>query len=299
MLKIRADIVSGFLGAGKTTLIRELVGSGCFRGDKVAILENEFGKVDFDGKVLAEEGVGVESVVAECICCGGAETLLEKLKRLSATGITRLIIEPSGVVRLSDIRRLLNYPDIRELYETGCVLTVVDAENCMKWHRISGQFFENQIRFSDAVYLSKTQSGLGGEAEALVKRLNPLCPVVEDPRSVFLRGGNAGGFLRPASPGQTSAEDFESATVVMEGLAEETAVRNFLEKSCSGAFGEVVRIKGRIPCAGGKALAVDAVADTVTVTEADSRAEEPFQLTLIGKKLDKQKIKEELTRIVK
>ena len=103
---IQVDIISGFLGAGKTTLIQNIIGVGAHSGG-LMILENEFGAIDVDGEVLEAAGVEVESIIAGCICCSGADVFINKLSEIASSYAPRqLIIEPTGIARLSDIRRI-------------------------------------------------------------------------------------------------------------------------------------------------------------------------------------------------
>ena len=180
---VKTDIVSGFLGAGKTTLIKKLLAdvfaSG---GEKVAIVENEFGKVGIDGGFLKDSGFEIAEINSGCICCSLQGDFVEALKKLcDAFHPDRIIIEPSGVGKLSDVANRIKEVEGLEL---NCMTSVIDATKCKMYLRNFEEFYENQIRFATSVVLSRT-SGISraklDEAVTLIRQINPSASLVTTP----------------------------------------------------------------------------------------------------------------------
>ena len=155
----KIDIISGFLGAGKTTLIKKLL-KEAFSGEKVVLIENEFGEIGIDGGFLKEAGVQITEMNSGCICCslvGDFGTALKEV--LDTYAPDRVIIEPSGVGKLSDV-----IAAVERVQEEGAPLvlnsfvTVVDAMKCKIYMKNFGEFFNNQVEHASAILLSRTQN---------------------------------------------------------------------------------------------------------------------------------------------
>lgn len=182
--KVRLDIVSGFLGAGKTTFIQKLI-RDVYRGEKVAVLENEFGEISLDGETLARRGIAVESVRAGCICCTAAGELSQNILAIADRyRPDRIVIEPTGLALLSDVLALVREPPVAGRCRLGHVVTIVDAKNYDSRMMLSKEFFENQIKSSETVFLSRTVL-LGrdrlAEIARRVREIHPGCTVVSQP----------------------------------------------------------------------------------------------------------------------
>ncbi len=158
---IKIDIFSGFLGAGKTTLIKKLI-SEAFSGEKLVVIENEFGDIGIDGGFLEEAGIQITEMNSGCICCSLVGDFGKALKEVIDTyAPERIIIEPSGVGKLSDVIKAVN-----DLCLEGVVLNsataVVDAKKCKMYMKNFGEFFNNQIESASTIVLSHTK-GLTNE----------------------------------------------------------------------------------------------------------------------------------------
>ena len=150
----KVDVISGFLGAGKTTLIQKLI-KDVFSGQKVVLVENEFGEIGIDGGFLKEAGIVINEVNGGCICCtlkGDFQTALKKV--VAEYNPDRIVIEPSGVGKLSDILKIVKSVESLELNSYSAV---VDAKRCKIYHKNFKEFFDDQIATASCVILSKTQ----------------------------------------------------------------------------------------------------------------------------------------------
>ena len=152
----KIDIISGFLGAGKTTLIKKLV-ADAFQGEKLVIIENEFGEIGIDGGFLKESGIQITEMNSGCICCSLVGDFGNALKDvLEKYSLDRVIIEPSGVGKLSDvIKAVKNIGDDVKINSTA---TVVDASKCKMYMKNYGEFYNNQIESAGTIILSRTQN---------------------------------------------------------------------------------------------------------------------------------------------
>ena len=176
----KIDIISGFLGAGKTTLIKKLLQES-FKGEKVVLIENEFGEIGIDGGFLQDAGVEITEMNSGCICCslvGDFGKALEKV--LEQYHPDRILIEPSGVGKLSDVIRAVQNIHAHDVELDGFT-TVVDAKKCKMYQKNFGEFFNNQITYASCLILSHT-AGLSQEKlDDCVRRLrtcNEKAPIV-------------------------------------------------------------------------------------------------------------------------
>ena len=164
---IKVDIFSGFLGAGKTTLIKKLIAES-YGNEKVVLIENEFGEVGIDGGFLKEAGIEITEMNSGCICCSLVGDFGEALKKVIAEySPERIIIEPSGVGKLSDVIKAVGRVADADLKLNG-LTAVVDAKKCKMYMKNFGEFFNNQIESASSIVLSHT-GGMSDEkiAEAV------------------------------------------------------------------------------------------------------------------------------------
>ena len=176
----KITIFSGFLGAGKTTLIKKLINEG-YKGEKLVLIENEFGQIGIDGGFLKDAGIEITEMNSGCICCSLVGDFGKALvKVLDEYKPDRILIEPSGVGKLSDVINAVRNIDAHDVELDGFT-TVVDAKKCKMYHKNFGEFFNNQIEYASCIILSHTQ-GLSqeklGEAVELLRELNKEAPVV-------------------------------------------------------------------------------------------------------------------------
>ena len=157
----KIDIVSGFLGAGKTTLIKKLL-KEALAGTKVVLIENEFGEIGIDGGFLKESGIEIREMNAGCICCSLVGDFGTSLKEVMETyAPERILIEPSGVGKLSDVMRAINDASEHTQMHLNSAVAVVDAAKCKVYLKNFGEFFDNQIAYAGTIILSRISSGRG------------------------------------------------------------------------------------------------------------------------------------------
>ena len=165
----KIDIISGFLGAGKTTLIKKLIAEA-FPGEKLVLIENEFGEIGIDGGFLKESGIQITEMNSGCICCSLVGDFGEALKEvLEKYAPDRVIIEPSGVGKLSDVVKAVK--NIGDTVTINSMATVVDASKCKMYMKNYGEFYNNQIEYAGTVILSRTQNVSAEKLDTCLKMI--------------------------------------------------------------------------------------------------------------------------------
>ena len=180
----KIDIISGFLGAGKTTLIQKLL-KEAFKEEQVVLIENEFGEIGIDGGFLKEAGIQIREMNSGCICCSLVGDFGASLKEvISQYHPDRILIEPSGVGKLSDVIKAVQ--GVQK--ETDLVLpsytTVVDAKKCKMYMRNFGEFFNNQVEYAGAIILSRTDLIDEKKAEQcmeMLRKVNERAAIITTP----------------------------------------------------------------------------------------------------------------------
>ena len=178
------DIISGFLGAGKTTLIKKLLQEG-FPKEKIVLIENEFGEIGIDGGFLKEAGIEIKEMNSGCICCSLVGDFAEALKKCEEQfKPDRIVIEPSGVGKLSDVIGAVQGVQAETEMELHSFTTVADATKCKMYMKNFGEFFNDQIEHANTIVLSRTQKLSEeklAECLALIREKNPKAVVITTP----------------------------------------------------------------------------------------------------------------------
>ena len=172
----KVDIISGFLGAGKTTFIKKMIDE-VYKGENVVLIENEFGEVGIDGGFLKDAGITISELNSGCICCTLVGDFAKNLQEVLDTyHPDRIIIEPSGVGKLSDV--MTSVIDLEESHDVkvNALVTVVNALKASKQMKAFGEFFNNQIEYATTVVLSRTQKATSDQLEFCVKKIQELNP---------------------------------------------------------------------------------------------------------------------------
>ena len=182
----KIDIFSGFLGAGKTTLIKKLL-TEAYKGEQVVLIENEFGEIGIDGGFLKEAGIEIREMNSGCICCSLVGDFGEALKEVIKTyHPDRIIIEPSGVGKLSDVIKAVQKVENEVDITLNSFTTVVDVTKCKMYMKNFGEFFSNQIEYAGTVILSRTDTPKATDdkvqtAVELIRSLNEKAAIITTP----------------------------------------------------------------------------------------------------------------------
>ena len=182
----KIDIISGFLGAGKTTLIKKLL-SEALKGQQVVLIENEFGEIGIDGGFLKESGIEIREMNSGCICCSLVGDFGTSLKEVITTyHPDRIVIEPSGVGKLSDVIKAVKNVDVDCEISLNSYTTVVDVNKCKMYMRNFGEFFENQLEYARTIILSRTDTPKATEEKVertveMIRKVNKDAVIITTP----------------------------------------------------------------------------------------------------------------------
>ena len=177
---VKIDIISGFLGAGKTTLIKKLLKDG-FQGEQVVLIENEFGEIGIDGGFLKEAGIQIREMNSGCICCSLVGDFGTSLTKYDPD---RILIEPSGVGKLSDVIKAVQGVQDEVDIKLNSYTTVVDAKKCKMYMKNFGEFFDNQIQYAGAIIMSRTDIASEKKVQEsleLLRSLNKDAAIITTP----------------------------------------------------------------------------------------------------------------------
>ena len=181
---VKIDIISGFLGAGKTTLIKKLLKDG-FQGEQVVLIENEFGEIGIDGGFLKEAGIQIREMNSGCICCSLVGDFGTSLKEVvTKYDPDRILIEPSGVGKLSDVIKAVQGVQDEVDIKLNSYATVVDAKKCKMYMKNFGEFFDNQIQYAGAIIMSRTDIASEKKVQEsleLLRSLNKDAAIITTP----------------------------------------------------------------------------------------------------------------------
>ena len=205
----KIDIISGFLGAGNTTLIKELL-SEALKGEQVVLIENEFGEIGIDGGFLKDSGIEIREMNSGCICCSLVGDFGTSLKEVITTyHPDRIIIEPSGVGKLSDVIKAVKGVDVDCEISLNSYTTVADVNKCKMYMRNFGEFFENQLQYARTIILSRTDTPKATEekvakAVALIREVNKDAVIITTPIEKL----DGAQILEAMEQGREEDEDF-------------------------------------------------------------------------------------------
>ena len=320
--KVKIVIVSGFLGAGKTTLIKKILDEGIY-DERLAIIENEFGDIRIDEGRLEETGVEIRSLSSGCICCtlaGNFKTALETLVLEQQIG--RILIEPTGIGRLSDIIAVVRGLEASSHVELDVALTVVDALDFEDYLEVFGDFFTDQIRHAQILALSKVQLCPEDTVDGVIRTLQELNPqariaaapwdslvaatILDKPRRGCVdhrdpHESNQPGALHQSHNHEAGTEPsgqvdhdhgddpvFEQWSLETATLYSRGSLEAILRSLSDPQYGKVLRAKGTLPAPGGLWLDFDLVTPSYEITEGKPR---PIgQAAVIGQGLDQTAI---------
>ena len=307
----KIDIISGFLGAGKTTLIKKLL-SDAYKGEQVVLIENEFGEIGIDGGFLKEAGIEIREMNSGCICCSLVGDFGKSLHEVVDTyHPDRILIEPSGVGKLSDVIKAVQDVQGEIDAELNSFTTVVDVTKCKIYRKNFGEFFSNQIEYAGAVILSRTDKAKPEkiqESVALLRELNEKAPIITTPieqlpgekilETMESSKSLEDELLAEVAKEAHDHEGHHNADEVFTSWGKETihtytkdevsAILKTLEED--GSYGNVLRAKGMVAGADGEWIYFDMVPEEHEVRTG--APEYTVRICVIGAELNEDKLAE-------
>ena len=303
---VKIDIISGFLGAGKTTLIKKLLKDG-FQGEQVVLIENEFGEIGIDGGFLKEAGIQIREMNSGCICCSLVGDFGTSLKEVvTKYNPDRILIEPSGVGKLSDVIKAVQGVQDEVDIKLNSYTTVVDAKKCKMYMKNFGEFFDTQIQYAGAIIMSRTDIATEKKVQEsleLLRSLNKDAAIITTPIENLDGKKLVEVMEHPVSLEQEMLEEehehhHHHADEVFTSWGRETIkkfTREGLEKilealSESDKYGIILRAKGMLPAEDGTWIYFDMVPEETEIREG--APEYTGRLCVIGSKLDEHALEE-------
>lgn len=291
---ITTYLVSGFLGAGKTTFIREQLKKA---GARTAVLVNEFGELGVDGALIrAAGGIDVVELPGGCICCSQKDGLEQSILTIAREIAPELLlIEPSGIAESSELMKVLSAPSLAEVVRIEAAIAVVDAETFLEFSEPEafGTFFLDQIVNADLILLNKSDLVDQEELAAIEARVEKFSPGAVVFATTFCRMEGelptGGGKGAPATSAGGGSARMECASIVPGAVLSVDAFKAFLDAIAEGQFGSVARGKGFLRVEGEGLLCLQLVGGRVAV-EPFLGGSEP-RLTLIGSGLNRERLR--------
>lgn len=299
--KTNIDLVTGFLGAGKTTLILEYASYLIGKGEKIVIIENEIGEKGIDGSILEGGGLSVRELANGCICCtmrlGFEQTLFEIYEDIRPD---RVIVEPTGVFITEDFLDVFKSEFLKNKYELGTVVAVVDAQNFRKVYGAYGHIFDRQISISDTIYLNKTENMTNLEIFEATEALNEtakdreiiiggLSEFSEDDWLNLFRGRTNAGKSQGHTHSHMTHGRLKAIGFASDIEFTQDELSGVLESAAAGKYGKVFRAKGFVKGKDGNTLFFSTVFDDIEVSVKDEPNE--MRAVFIGEDLEVQKLK--------
>jgi G3E family GTPase len=314
-MKTKLDIFSGFLGAGKTMLIKKLLNEKLI-DEKIVIIENEFGEVGIDGSILRKSNIEVKEINAGCICCSVSEDFDKAIKEvIDKYHPNRIIIEPSGVAKLSEIIAACKVKELRELVSINMVITVVDVLKLEMYIANFSEFYKNQISNAKTIILSRTQKASEEKVLRAVEKIqslnnraniitaswdmlkgNRIIEIAEEdftPPSLeevnLLKKPITGAMIKKKT-NHSANEVFQTWGIETPKSFSKETLNNILHKiKNEKLYGEVLRAKGIIQISESEWIQFDYVPE-----ELEMRSTTPDyigRVCVIGSNLDKENLK--------
>lgn len=307
---MKIDIISGFLGAGKTTLIQKLIDEELYK-EKIAIIENEYGEVAIDGTILSNGEIEVKEITSGCICCSITGDFKESIKEIvEKYKPERIIIEPSGVAKFSEVLSSIKSSNLNNV-NINMKITLVDASNYKYYLDNFGEFYKNQLESAELIILNRAESLKTEEVDEIcnsIKSIKSTLKIITTP----LEKMTAKRIMEVAKmPKENLTHEMQmfkgkinvrnnnsSAHKVFENIGIETTKRfnkyklnkllNDLDRT--DIYGEVLRAKGIVPIEDGKWIQFDYVPKNVDIK--DFKSDYTGRICVIGKNLNKNNLKE-------
>ncbi|BAP62983.1 CobW family GTP-binding protein [Methanococcus maripaludis] len=296
---VKIDVVSGYLGSGKTTFIKHLL-NAC-GNEKVIVIENEFGEIAIDGDLIKNEGFEVYELQQGCICCSIRSNFIEALgKIVDEFNPDRIIVEPTGMGLLSEIIGILSLPKIKQISEINSLTTVVDAENYLEEVEGFGEFFKDQIKNADRLIISKAQFMNYQEIDKILSSLRELNAdsLIVTQNWEFMAPEEFLKILDNSSEnsGKIYRGNVEAAMKGVSSIGleftesfKEKDIENIILELKSGKYGQIMRGKGFLNI-DDKTMEFNYVGNDCNLELLNTKKDQ--KICIIGKNLEKEAISE-------
>lgn len=299
---IKLDIISGFLGSGKTTLIKKIL--DFYKNEKVVVIENEFGEIGIDASIIQKDGLDIIELQNGCICCSMKlnfkDTILKVAKEFNPD---RIIIEPTGIAMLSEILSMINNDEIKSNFSINSLVTVVDAINYFDYIDNFGEFFEDQILNAKTLLLSKNQFLEDENRDNLVKSLKSLNQnvdiinknwddlLVEDLLVDNMKNKTDEKYKKIKNYDllSTNMKSISSVSISNFKINEAQKIKEIFDDFNTGKYGKILRAKGFLKSALDNTLEFNYVNGQYSIKESDIKTSS--KICIIGSKLQKDKLK--------
>lgn len=308
---MKVDIISGFLGAGKTTIIKKLIDSD-LKNEKIMVIENEFGEVSIDGLILNKYGINIKEINSGCICCNLTKDFKESIKDIKeAFNPDRIIIEPSGVSKLSDIIKSLKETN---LVEINNLITVVDAVNFKTYLENFNEFYKDQLLKASTIIINdrvNKDSKLINAVEEEIKKINKHCNIItkkdnefdgnyilsvaekdlnkKDEKKIFMKTAGIGSMRKVVK--EHHKDDFNNLTLKTDKVFNKSVLQKlFTTKIKSGYCGNILRAKGMIELDNSKWIEFHYTPGFFNIYESEKQPK--GIMVFIGDNINKESLKE-------
>lgn len=297
---IKIDVISGFLGSGKTTFIKKAFESGVFDEDRILIIENEFGDIPIDNILLENDDYTLIEISKGCICCSLKGELIETLADVALNyQIDRVIIEPSGIFVLEDLFGILNHPKLISKFVINGIYTLVDIKFYQLTQFRYARFFDSQVKHASHLILSKIdlyEDESIDEAVSLLRKSNDSAFIHALPRDEYDKTYMKEIFQYPdlvSSPDLLvhghSEMAIESLSLKLKESISKATWLNYLERIQSDQYGRIIRMKGFINIDGNESL-LNYYMGECSLTP--TTYEEANQMVIIGENLAMPELRE-------
>ncbi|MGN0251354.1 MAG: CobW family GTP-binding protein [Oliverpabstia sp.] len=295
----RVDLFTGFLGAGKTTLIQKYGACLSEKGIRFAVIENEYGKAGVDTAILQQKGMKTKELAGGCICCTLKAGFHDLILKLHEEGAERILVEPSGIYEVSQFFSVMNSEHMKGKCEIGTVFCVVDPLQINIYDKENTSFLKNQLLLADGIILSRTQLFDAAVVKNAVHKLNEIAPLTP----VLFTGDwetlTYDTFEKFSSVGRKSIKAevndmdhstiFQSCTLIIDKVFTSEGLKNILSEVMSGEYGDIMRIKGFFHSKEGT-LSVNTVPGQISIEKTNEQISP--MLNVIGLSLNRRKIKD-------
>lgn len=304
---INLDIISGFLGSGKTTLIKKYLEA--YKNEKIVVIENEFGKIGIDKDIIKKDGLEIIELQNGCICCSMKLNFKDTiLKVVNDFNPERIIIEPTGVAMLSEIVSIISNEEIKAKCKISSLITVLDAINYFDYIDSFGEFFEDQLLNANLILLSKTknlnQNKINNIIDSLKQLDKNLNILIKDWDKISIKNLKSECNLNTLKY-KNKEDKYKNIDLSMNEIStvsfsdfkikDVEKLKEIFDNFKNREYGEIIRSKGFLKTSSGNVFEFNYVNGILDI--CNSNVDTNSKISIIGKKLEKEKLKKLLSKV--